>query len=286
MARQTSPLARCAAEIRADIKAAVKDGSLPPCPDGITFQVTQQTGAASTAIFIELLNAPRPWLLDSTPGVINRRSPEFARLHEALRQIAHRRLNAAGLPAAVYVQSDPETEKDPAHNAPARARDARGWPEEARIAAIKAIDRRTGPHLQITIPVTMYLATDILDAVAPLIRAAERERLRALADGGEGRGRLVRETWVETILELVPDPKRSWTTPYDELDELQRAADDRIGDTVAAAERERITAKTITRDELERAIVRLAEITGNRDSYYPALAGDVFRYAQDRRGET
>lgn len=160
------------------------------------------------------------------------------------------------------------------------------WPEEARIAATRAIDRRAGPHLQITIPVTMYLATDILDAVAPLIRAAERERLRALAATREGRGRLVRETWVETVLELVPEPKRSWTAPYDELDQFQRTADDRIGETVAAAEGERITAKTITRDELKRAIVRLAEITGNRDSYYPELADDMFRHAQDHPGET
>lgn len=112
MARKTSPLARCAAEIRADIKAAVTAGTFPPCAPGITFRVSTQTGAASTAIFIELLNAPRPWLLDSTPGVINRRSPEFARLHEALRQIARSRLDAAGLASAVYVQSDPETEKD------------------------------------------------------------------------------------------------------------------------------------------------------------------------------
>jgi hypothetical protein len=111
MAGEISPLGRCAAEIRADIKAAVNAGTLPPYPDGITFQVTKQTGAASTAIFIELVNAPRPWLLDSTPGVINRRSPEFARLHEALKQIADRRLGAGGLASAVYVQSDPETEK-------------------------------------------------------------------------------------------------------------------------------------------------------------------------------
>ena len=112
MARKTSPLARCAARIRADIKGAVTAGALPPYPDGITFQVTMQARAASTAIFVELLNAPRPWLLDSTPGVINRRSPEFAHLDEALKQIAARRLDAAGLAAAVYVQSDAETEKD------------------------------------------------------------------------------------------------------------------------------------------------------------------------------
>lgn len=112
MAREISPLARCAAQIRTDIKSAVAAGTLPPYPDGITFSVTIQTGAASTAIFIELRNAPRPWLLDSTPGVINRRSPQFARLHAELTQIAARRLADAGFASAVYVQSDPETEKD------------------------------------------------------------------------------------------------------------------------------------------------------------------------------
>jgi hypothetical protein len=112
MAREISPLARCAAEIRAGIKSAVAAGTLPPYPDGITFSVTTQTGAASAAIFIELRNAPRPWLADSTPGVINRRSPQFTRLHEALKQIAARRLADGGFTGTVYVQSDPETEKD------------------------------------------------------------------------------------------------------------------------------------------------------------------------------
>jgi hypothetical protein len=45
------------------------------------------------------------------------------------------------------------------------------WPEQARAAAIDAISRRIGPDLQVTVPVVMYLATDILNAVAPLIRA-------------------------------------------------------------------------------------------------------------------
>ena len=112
MARTISPLARCAAEIRADIKTAVTAGTLPPYPDGITFSVTKQTGAASTAIFIELLNAPRSWLLDSTPGVVNRRSPEFSQLRDALIQIAARRLDADGFASAIYVQADPETEQD------------------------------------------------------------------------------------------------------------------------------------------------------------------------------
>lgn len=112
MPRETSPLARCTAEIRADIKAAATAGTLPPYPDGITFSVTKQAGAASTTVFIELRNAPRSWLLDTTPGVVNRRSPEFTRLHEELTQIARRRLNAGGFASSVWVQADPETEKD------------------------------------------------------------------------------------------------------------------------------------------------------------------------------
>jgi hypothetical protein len=110
MARKISPLAQCATRIRADIKSAAGAGTLPPYPDGTTFRVTIQTGAAHSAIFIELLDVPRPWLHDSTPGVINRRSPEFSLLCETLRQIAARRLDAAGHASSIYVQSDPETE--------------------------------------------------------------------------------------------------------------------------------------------------------------------------------
>ena len=54
-----------------------------------------------------------------------------------------------------------------------------GWPEEARVAAVGAIGRRTGPHLQITVPATMVLATDIQNAVTPLIRVAERDQIAA-----------------------------------------------------------------------------------------------------------
>jgi hypothetical protein len=72
------------------------------------------------------------------------------------------------------------------------------WPEEARIAAIIAIDGRAGPHLQITAPLAMYVATDILDAVAPILRgyyaatppaaappAELAARIRGLLDGYE-----------------------------------------------------------------------------------------------------
>jgi hypothetical protein len=110
MTRKLSPLAQCAARIRADIKSAARAGTLPPYPDGTTFRVTIQTAAAHSAIYIELLDVPRPWLLDTTPGVINRRSPEFALLRETLMQIAARRLDAAGHASSIYVQSDPDTE--------------------------------------------------------------------------------------------------------------------------------------------------------------------------------
>jgi hypothetical protein len=100
----------------------------------------------------------------------------------------------------------------------------------------------------------------------------------------EERARLVREIWVATVLALIPEPKPSWTEGFDETDDFQREVDARIGDGVAAAERERTAGDVITREDLERAIGRLAEITGNRDNYYPALADDMFRYARDRRG--
>lgn len=52
------------------------------------------------------------------------------------------------------------------------------WPEEARVAAVKAIDA-TG--VLVTAPMAMRLATDILDAVAPILAGAQdSEALRAM----------------------------------------------------------------------------------------------------------
>ncbi len=45
------------------------------------------------------------------------------------------------------------------------------WPEAARIAAIKVTDRRSGPHLPITVPAGMYPAAGILDAEQPQLSA-------------------------------------------------------------------------------------------------------------------
>lgn len=55
----------------------------------------------------------------------------------------------------------------------------------------------------------------------------------------EQRGRRVREVWVRWAAEQ-PDPKSSWLTPWEDLDEGQREVDMRIGEALAADERERI----------------------------------------------
>jgi hypothetical protein len=57
---------------------------------------------------------------------------------------------------------------------------------------------------------------------------AERETL----------GRIVRAIWVTWALEQ-PDPKPSWLVGWDDLDEGQREVDCRIGEAVAAVERDR-----------------------------------------------
>lgn len=54
-------------------------------------------------------------------------------------------------------------------------------------------------------------------------------------------GRLVRQTWVQWASKQ-PDPKPSWLLPWDELEGSQREADMRIGEAVAAAERDRLLA--------------------------------------------
>ena len=54
----------------------------------------------------------------------------------------------------------------------------------------------------------------------------------------EERARLVREIWVATVLALIPDPKPSWTALFDETDDFQREVDARIGEGIAAAERD------------------------------------------------
>jgi hypothetical protein len=85
----------------------------------------------------------------------------------------------------------------------------------------------------------------------------------------EALGRLVRETWVAWAREQ-PDPKPSWLTGWDELDEGQREVDCRIGEAVAAAERERAQAAL-----LPAANTGLPDLAGRiADVTPPALKAD------------
>ncbi len=59
-----------------------------------------------------------------------------------------------------------------------------------------------------------------------------------MADDREQLGRLVRETWVKWACEQE-NPKNSWLTGWDELDDGRREVDMRIGEAVAAFVRER-----------------------------------------------
>lgn len=54
-------------------------------------------------------------------------------------------------------------------------------------------------------------------------------------------GRVVRGVWVTWAREQA-DARHSWLVPWDDLDDGQREVDMRIGEAVAAVERERIMA--------------------------------------------
>lgn len=54
------------------------------------------------------------------------------------------------------------------------------------------------------------------------------------AEPRELAGRLVRQVWVEWAREQ-PNPKPSWLTPWEELDEGQREVDMRIGEALFTA---------------------------------------------------
>lgn len=57
------------------------------------------------------------------------------------------------------------------------------WPEEARIAALAAVDYRAlHGRLDISANEAWLLVADILNAVTPFIAAAGRERILALLD--------------------------------------------------------------------------------------------------------
>ena len=48
-------------------------------------------------------------------------------------------------------------------------------------------------------------------------------------------------------------------------------------------QRAALVIETITRDELEAALNRLAKLTGNENAYFPALATDIFGYVEQQR---
>jgi hypothetical protein len=79
-------------------------------------------------------------------------------------------------------------------------------------------------------------------------KEGNRVVIRLSDDEVDAIGALVREVWVEWAAEQ-PDPKPSWLTPWEDLDEGQRQVDKRIGATIAAvaraAERDRVRA-TVT----------------------------------------
>lgn len=84
----------------------------------------------------------------------------------------------------------------------------------------------------------------------------------------EACGRLVRETWVKWASEQ-PDPKPSWLVPWEDLDAGQREVDMRIGEAVAAAERERIYAAMDRASD--RSSLGYVVVTFNQASHQPGL---------------
>src|SRR5579859_3771929 len=111
-------------------------------------------------------------------------------------------------------------------------------------------------------------------ATAVLRETCEQDRRSGAMGAREDLGRLVRETWVKWASEQS-DPKPSWLTGWDELDEGQREVDCRIGEAAAAAGKERAEALIQKRDD-EIARLRAQLLDGSPT----ALSG-----AQGRRYE-
>jgi hypothetical protein len=63
---------------------------------------------------------------------------------------------------------------------------------------------------------------DQIARIAEIVRAAH-----------DAKGRRVREVWIAWAKEQ-PNPKPSWLTPYDELEEVDKEADRRIGSALWA----------------------------------------------------
>jgi hypothetical protein len=107
-----SPLAQAAAKIRAGIKAAAANRALPAYPDGVTFRVRSRRASLMQAIDIEVLGVPRSWLYESRPGAVNRPSPAWLLLRDALEQLAGRHFAATGSTSFIGVQVDSGTGTD------------------------------------------------------------------------------------------------------------------------------------------------------------------------------
>jgi hypothetical protein len=100
--RPPSPLTKAAKAIRADIKAAVSDGTLPALPDGAVIRVRSRRASLMTAIDIEIENVPRSWLIEA--GTPNRRSGASRLLELALLAIGERYYRADGRGSFLDVQ--------------------------------------------------------------------------------------------------------------------------------------------------------------------------------------
>jgi hypothetical protein len=92
-------------------------------------------------------------------------------------------------------------------------------------------------------------------------------------------GRLVRQVWDATVRDLVADPKPSWLTPWEDLDEFQREVDRRIGMALAvhAAATERAAIVRKLRDqaaECRDISIRAASVEGSNEALAAAIALD------------
>jgi hypothetical protein len=112
MTTTPSPLAQAAAKIRADIKTAAANRTLPDYPEGVTFRVRSRRASLMQAIDIEVLGVPRSWLYESRPGAVNRPSPAWLLLRDALERTAARHFAANGSTSFIDVQVDSETGTD------------------------------------------------------------------------------------------------------------------------------------------------------------------------------
>jgi hypothetical protein len=105
-----STLTEAAKAIRADIKAAVKDGTLPPYPEGVTFRVRSVRASLMAAIEITAVGVPRSWAHTGGGLAVSRPSPASLILCDALTRIAARHYRADGQTS--FISADFEYEED------------------------------------------------------------------------------------------------------------------------------------------------------------------------------